>query len=288
MALAPPYSLAASAQSAHSIRLTWHNGATYTGIYVYRSTNSSGPFSSIQWLSGSTTSWTNNGLTSSTKYYYKLIGVASGINSVFSNTASATTDDEEYTGTAYYKVLTDVISPNEVLQAGYLAALCLTELVDPLEEFLAVKLFWKELLESGSPTESLNLYKSSPFLLSESMILVARADNKLYPFRVGAPVGIYDTKDLFFGFPGMEKTLCEIRLWGAPPHAPVTVTVIVSTDSGATWKLVNSVLLDNANTSIVFPWITGEKFRIRFSAAGLHLSGYAAYALPRSKEGLKV
>jgi hypothetical protein len=73
------------------INLSWTQSVTsgITQNKVYRSTTGGGPFSLVATLSP-TTSYSNTGLTSGTRYFYVVTGVKSGIESFYSAEAYAT------------------------------------------------------------------------------------------------------------------------------------------------------------------------------------------------------
>ncbi len=89
---AAPTNLTASAASASQINLTWQNNtAGQTAVKVERATASSGPWSQIASVSGTTTSYSSTGLSSLTTYYYRVRAANAGGDSAYSTTANATT-----------------------------------------------------------------------------------------------------------------------------------------------------------------------------------------------------
>jgi O-glycosyl hydrolase/fibronectin type 3 domain-containing protein len=86
---AAPAGVGAVAQSSTSILVTWNAVSNATLYNVYRSTTSGGTYSEV----GTTASdsFTNNGLTAGTAYYYKVTATDSAGESAFSSAATATT-----------------------------------------------------------------------------------------------------------------------------------------------------------------------------------------------------
>jgi hypothetical protein len=88
---ASPTSLSASSASSSSIKLTWHdNSVRESGYKIERSTDGRN-FSQIASVGASVTSYTNSGLSSGKKYYYRVRAYNAYGNSSFTNVASATT-----------------------------------------------------------------------------------------------------------------------------------------------------------------------------------------------------
>jgi len=67
-----PTLLTAHGNSLNTVSLKWVGAANASLYYIYRSSVSSGPFSLIDSVSGSQTSYTNTGLPSNTVYFYQL------------------------------------------------------------------------------------------------------------------------------------------------------------------------------------------------------------------------
>ena len=88
---AAPANLAAEAVSSSQINLSWNDVADETGYEVERSTDGNS-FSKIgNDLGANSTSYQDNGLSASTKYFYRVRGKNSAGNGDFSNVANATT-----------------------------------------------------------------------------------------------------------------------------------------------------------------------------------------------------
>lgn len=143
----------------------------------------------------------------------------------------------------------------------------------------------RSFIDNGEPTDHDLTYVFWPEDLAVEIerLIIGRADNHLYWLETSNPAGYWTSKDIDFGGPGVDKTLSEIVFWGIPP-TPITVTVSVSLDGGDTWVWSEAVVLDRSRSGIAHPWLTGETFRVRFAANGLHLSGFQAAAMPRGRE----
>ena len=88
---AAPTNLVATAISSSQIALSWtDNSTTETGFQIARSNNGVN-FIQIATVGANVTSYTNNGLTAGTTYYYRVRASNSSGNSAVSNVASATT-----------------------------------------------------------------------------------------------------------------------------------------------------------------------------------------------------
>ncbi|MBN1676816.1 MAG: fibronectin type III domain-containing protein, partial [Kiritimatiellae bacterium] len=91
---AAPGSLAAAAQSATSIRLTWtDNSGNETGFKIDRRKSGTDTWERIATPSANATAYTDSGLASGTLYYYMVKATNGAGDSSYSNTASATTGE---------------------------------------------------------------------------------------------------------------------------------------------------------------------------------------------------
>jgi fibronectin type 3 domain-containing protein len=84
-----PTGVTASAESSSSIKVSWSSSTGATGYKVYRSSSSSGTYSSVGDVT--TTSYTDTGLTANTTYYYKVSAHNSAGESAQSSSVSAKT-----------------------------------------------------------------------------------------------------------------------------------------------------------------------------------------------------
>lgn len=89
-----PSQFVATGQSRTSIKLTWFDNASNENNFeIYRSLSSSGPFTLRGTSPANTASFTDNGLTANTTYFYQIRSVNAEGSSSFSETAGATTLD---------------------------------------------------------------------------------------------------------------------------------------------------------------------------------------------------
>jgi|GEM_PF-481990 len=89
-----PTGLVATGLAYNKIGLSWSNvnGSPQTGVQIFRSTSSSGPFTIVNTVSGSASSATDSlNLLPSTTYYYKIQSINSYGNSAFTSVSSAAT-----------------------------------------------------------------------------------------------------------------------------------------------------------------------------------------------------
>lgn len=88
-----PDNLAISGNTQTSLNLTWADkSSNETGFEIYRSSSMNGTYTLIATTAANATSYTNNGLTANTIYYYKVRAAAAGpLYSEYSNTASGGT-----------------------------------------------------------------------------------------------------------------------------------------------------------------------------------------------------
>ncbi|RBL88014.1 fibronectin type III domain-containing protein [Chitinophaga flava] len=101
-----PESLIATGKSRNTIQLGWTNKASNaTGVEIYRSTSIDGAYSLVTTVGGTVSSYTDNGLSESTRYYYKVRAKANTVFSDYSNIATGST----YSHSVYINI--NVTSP---------------------------------------------------------------------------------------------------------------------------------------------------------------------------------
>ncbi|HTL28569.1 MAG TPA: PKD domain-containing protein, partial [Tepidisphaeraceae bacterium] len=88
---ASPSNLAVSSASSTSLKLTWSDNSTREDGYKIERSTDGKTWSQITSVGTSTTSYTNTGLSSGKKYYYRVRAYNTYGNSSYTNTASATT-----------------------------------------------------------------------------------------------------------------------------------------------------------------------------------------------------
>jgi fibronectin type 3 domain-containing protein len=86
-----PSSISSAATLTSSITVSWTSVVDASGYYVYRSSSSSGPFAKLD--STSSNSYTDTGLSSGTRYYYKVSAYNNSGESALSGYTGATTPD---------------------------------------------------------------------------------------------------------------------------------------------------------------------------------------------------
>ena len=87
---AAPIGLAAAAASSSRINLSWSPSAGATGYSIERSSGSSG-WAQIGTTAAGVTTYADTGLAAGTAYSYRVRATGGGLNSAYSNTATATT-----------------------------------------------------------------------------------------------------------------------------------------------------------------------------------------------------
>jgi hypothetical protein len=89
---AAPTGLTATAVSSSQINLAWtDNSSGNAGFKIERSTSASSGFTLIHTVAAGVTTYQNTGLSRNTWYYYRVCATEDGVDSAYSNTASART-----------------------------------------------------------------------------------------------------------------------------------------------------------------------------------------------------
>ncbi len=110
---ASPSNLAVSSASSTSLKLTWSDNSTREDGYKIERSTDGKTWSQITSVGTSTTSYTNTGLSSGKKYYYRVRAYNTYGNSSYTNTASATTGSSTSTSSG------STSSPSGTTTSGY-------------------------------------------------------------------------------------------------------------------------------------------------------------------------
>jgi len=158
------------------------------------------------------------------------------------------------------------------------------ELTDPLGlvetfETMKVNLVLVDLTEPLGLQEAFQVRKFSPLSSKSSKLLAGVTSGEVKDFVSGNDPGTWDTDDLDFDRPGEDKILDHIEFL-SHSLVPHTIFVSVSTDNGLTWTSVGQDIVYTGKHGVVSPWVTGEKFRLRFYGESLHLFDVYATAIP--------
>ena len=184
---------------------------------------------------------------------------------------------------------------NCAYEKAFSEPLGLAEDYDHLKLYLRVFEESLGLTESFSKTKIVYKYKtfSEPLELQESFtidkvislgskmpkLLACRSNKQISEFAAGTLEGVWDTDDLDFGYPGLDKILDFIE-FVSQSETPHTVSVYVSTDSGWSWTYIGQDITFRGKNGMVWPWLTAEKVRLRFKGEGLRLQSIYTTAIP--------
>jgi hypothetical protein len=275
--------------SKSQVRVSWTpiSGCLYTAYYRV----GSGAWTAVN---ASSLPYTINGLEEATTYEVQIAATN------LSGEGPPSTSVYPRTSQVYTKILTELARPTEIfkretdltktlteelalteIMCGVFAK-CLTEVVTLTEALIThlqnvEKQFCTDLL---SLTEGIVLRRVSILTTRDERLLACLDTKSAYTFDTSTPYGVFDTDDEDFGMVGKDKTLSEI-FFESMADAPHSVTVSVSTDSGRTWVQIGTVPVQSGTSGTVHPWISAEKFRVRFAGAGLYLCAYTIWAIPR-------
>lgn len=148
-----------------------------------------------------------------------------------------------------------------------------TETTTPTEVFDTYK-FNLDLLESIGPIEGFQITKFAPPVAQSAIILVGVATSHIISeFRTGNPIGYFDTPEVDFQLPGIDKTLEEVQFF-CQSLTPYTISVYVSIDGGLNWIYIGQDSVSFGKKGFVHPWLTAESFIVRFYGTGLYLFSY--------------
>lgn len=89
--LLAPTKLGALGVSKSKVNLNWVDNSEETGFQIWRSTAANGVYSLVTTTGANVTTYSDQGLTENTAYYYKVMAVSGGQTSSFSNVAKANT-----------------------------------------------------------------------------------------------------------------------------------------------------------------------------------------------------
>jgi len=154
-----------------------------------------------------------------------------------------------------------------------------TETTTPVDTIALYK-FQADFTEQARIIEAFQIEVfTPPVALSQVIFVGTYGDHKIQTFHTGVAFGHFDTPEVDFGQPGMQKTLTEIQ-FETHISTPHTINVYVSVDGARTWIPIGQDSVSVGKTGFVHPWITAEHFIVRFYGTALHLFSYSLYAVP--------
>jgi len=265
------------AQSTSKIHYVWNTVSRADSYTLYYRKTGTGPWFSITGITDLYRDLT--GLDACTYYDTKVTA------SNESGEGTASTTAVKRTNCAFTKDFLESLGLTEAFDKGKEILLPLSDVLDLVESFevLKVNYQYKEFLEPLDLQEYFTIQKISPLGSKATKLLACLNNGDVTAFETGTATGSWETDDLDFGRPGQDKILDYIE-FVSQADTPHTLNVYVSTDSGATWTYIGQDVTYRGKNATVSPWMTAEKFRIRFTGAGLHLQSIYATAIPVGEE----
>ena len=99
-----------------------------------------------------------------------------------------------------------------------------------------------------------------------------------------AVLAYWESKDFDLDRPDIDKTFSRLILYHETSHAPVTVTIGISTDSGDTWSQQDITMRSGYTETFVDFFITGNQMRFSIkNDEGFYISGFSVKILPRGE-----
>jgi hypothetical protein len=161
--------------------------------------------------------------------------------------------------------------------AGVSQDINVDDVATPTEDFELLNLM-QRVDDIVTPTEGFSIVKATAVAAQRPILIVATSSShKVYTFESGAPLGRFETPEVDFALPGVDKTLEEIQVRSASP-TPHIVNVYVSVDNGVTFDFISAISVSQGVVGYVHPWITAESFIIAFAGLGLKVFSYTLYA----------
>lgn len=127
--------------------------------------------------------------------------------------------------------------------------------------------------------------------------LIGQADGNIYevasthvkdwmPLNSTAFLAFWESKDFDLDNPVIDKTFSRLVIYHAADHAAITITVGVSTDSGATaWQEQDVTVVPGTTKTYADFFVTGTqvRFRVKAIAPGFQIAGFAVKIIPRGE-----
>lgn len=127
--------------------------------------------------------------------------------------------------------------------------------------------------------------------------LVAQVDGNIYEISrdvyedwggvLARPyLAFWESKDFDLDSPTMDKTFSRLVIYHETSHAATTVTVSVSTDSGATaWQSQDVTIRSGEIQTFADFFVTGQqiRFRVEANSPGFFITGFAVKIIPRGE-----
>ena len=267
---APPATVTATGTAADKIRVDWTAGTgTETGFEIWRSATANGTFSKVTTVAGNVFTYTDQGLTTLTTYYYKMRSLVDTVASAYSGVISGTTLDNNIPSIyVNFSTVTSPIAPWNNTNAVISAGSTFSNLTDATGTATGINLKlvqgWVGTATSGAVTNTntgvypdavMKTFYYDTASTAKNVQVSGLSSSRKYDFtffasRSGnAPSG--DNRITYYSIGSQTVSLAAspsntsktVQIRGVSPDVNGQIQINIQRDAGAVWAQINALVI---------------------------------------------
>ena len=267
---APPATITATGTAADKIRLNWTAGTgTETGYEIWRSSTANGTYSKVITVAGNVLTYTDQGLSTLTTYYYKMRSLVDTVTSSYSAVVSGTTLNSNIPSIyVNFSTVTSAIAPWNNTNAAIAAGSTFSNLSDSIGTSTGINLAlvqgWVGTATSGAVTNTntgvypdavMKTFYYDTVSTAKNVLVTGLSSSRKYDFTFFASrsgnATSGDNRITYYSIGSQTVSLAAspsntsktVQIRGISPDANGQIQINIQKDAGAVWAQINALVI---------------------------------------------